>query len=148
MKTEITAKPFDESKYTWYKATKEMTFRTKKDHREVVKKGDEVGVREATSKKGMYRFILKKTGTGVVFTANEQQHDNIMKNLESASGESAGENLDIKSIAKQAKATAEKIFKGYKVSVSDINDETNSGYVEMVLKKNRISLYFYLYVFL
>lgn len=135
----IEAKPFSEDKYTWYKAKKKMVFRTKKNHIEKVAIGDEVGVRPATSNKNSFRFILKKTGIGLVFTANKEQHDAILKNLKSG----ASEHPPLGQVSEEELNRTEhnlvtsfkKVFKNFEVEGDPESGEihyTKPGVVDMV----------------
>lgn len=72
---------FTSEKYTWFawKGPKAMTITSKKNREITLLKGAEFGVREATSKKGMFRVITKELGPSHVFSMDKAAVDKLIK---------------------------------------------------------------------
>jgi hypothetical protein len=65
-----TAAIFPAGKYTWIKSKHTLKF-TKAKKEYTVKKGSMIGVRPATSKKGVYRVVSKDLGVNIVFSVDQ-----------------------------------------------------------------------------
>jgi hypothetical protein len=92
-----TAKTFSANKYNWRKYQgdrgKNLVFKRGKGagtkHR--LEPGDVFGLRPATSDKGKHRLVLKKHGTGKVFSIPNSHADSLMKNSRSIVNTKSGE---------------------------------------------------------
>lgn len=72
---------FPENRYTWMKVKIPFKITTKRGTKAELKKGDKIGIREATSSKDTYRIVTKQLGPGVVFSVNKGMLTRIKRKL-------------------------------------------------------------------
>jgi len=83
---ELDEKVFPENHYSWFEVTAPMVNLERRGKIEHIAKGEEIGLRRATSSEGKYRVVTKKMGPTIIFSLDHAEFDQLMKKMKRLKG--------------------------------------------------------------
>lgn len=83
---ELEERVFPETHYTWFEVTAPMVNLERRGKIEHIAKGEQIGLRRATSSEGKYRVVTKKMGPSIIFFLEYAEFDQLMKKMKKLKG--------------------------------------------------------------